>query len=82
MNDGDSESPNHRITESLGSLLNPKSQHRPIYDLMEEVRKLASLPIEELASDQDRLRQLFEEHALAESRLPQGSIDLQGTNRH
>jgi hemerythrin-like domain-containing protein len=41
-------------------------QHRPIYDLMEEVKKLASLPIDELARDEDRLRRLFEEHTLAE----------------
>jgi hemerythrin-like domain-containing protein len=41
-------------------------QHRPIYDLMEEVKKLASLSTEELASSQDRLRILFYEHTLAE----------------
>jgi len=41
-------------------------QHRPIYDLMEKVKKLAALPIEELASSEDVLRQLFEEHTLAE----------------
>jgi hemerythrin-like domain-containing protein len=41
-------------------------QHRPIYDLMEEVKKLASLSSEELASDEDRLRQLLEDHTLAE----------------
>jgi hemerythrin-like domain-containing protein len=41
-------------------------QHRPIYDLMEEVKRLASLSTEELASNEDRLRQLFEEHTLAE----------------
>lgn len=41
-------------------------QHRPIYDLMEEVKKLASLPSGELASNEGRLRQLFEDHAMAE----------------
>jgi hypothetical protein len=41
-------------------------QHRPIYDLMEKVKKLAALPIEELASSEDALRQLFEERTLAE----------------
>ena len=41
-------------------------QHRPIYDLMEEVKRLASLSSEELASDEDRLRQLLEDHTLAE----------------
>jgi len=33
---------------------------------MEEVKRLASLSVEELASDEDRLRQLLEEHTLAE----------------
>lgn len=41
-------------------------QHRPIYDLMEGVRKLASLPPEELASKEGQLRRLLDEHALAE----------------
>jgi hemerythrin-like domain-containing protein len=41
-------------------------QHRPIYDLMEEVKRLASLSVEELASDEDQLRQLLEEHTMAE----------------
>jgi hemerythrin-like domain-containing protein len=41
-------------------------QHRPIYELMEEVKKLASLPVGELAGDQDRLWRLFEDHTLAE----------------
>jgi len=41
-------------------------QHRPIYDLMEEVKRFASLSSEELASDEDRLRQLLEDHTLAE----------------
>ena len=41
-------------------------QHRPIYYLMEEVKKLAFLSIEELTSNEDRLRKLFEEHTLAE----------------
>jgi len=41
-------------------------QHMPIYDLMEEVKRLASLSSEELASDEDRLRQLLEDHTLAE----------------
>ena len=41
-------------------------QHRPIYDLMEEVKRLASLSVEELASDEYGLRQLLEEHTFAE----------------
>ncbi|HUI00613.1 MAG TPA: hemerythrin domain-containing protein [Nitrososphaerales archaeon] len=41
-------------------------QHRPIYDLMETVKKLASLPAAELASSENELRRLFDEHALAE----------------
>ncbi len=41
-------------------------QHRPIYDLMEEVKKLASLPPGELASKEDELRRLLDEHTLAE----------------
>ena len=41
-------------------------QHRPIYDLMQEVKRLASLSVVELASDEDRLRQLLEDHTLAE----------------
>lgn len=41
-------------------------QHRPIYDLMEEVKKLSSLSVEELSSNEDRLRRLLEEHTLAE----------------
>ena len=41
-------------------------QHRPIYDLMEEVKKLASISTEELASNEDRLKRLFDEHTLAE----------------
>jgi hemerythrin-like domain-containing protein len=41
-------------------------QHRPIYDLMMEVEKLASLPPEVLASDEERLRRLLDEHTWAE----------------
>lgn len=41
-------------------------QHRPIYDLMEQVKKLASISTEELASNEDRLKRLFYEHTLAE----------------
>lgn len=41
-------------------------QHRPIYDLMEEVKKLASLTPEELASSEERLRRLLDEHTFAE----------------
>ena len=41
-------------------------QHRPIYNLVEKVKRFASLSSEELASDEDRLRQLLEEHTLAE----------------
>ena len=41
-------------------------QHRPIHDLMEEIKKLASLSIEQLATSEDRLSRLFEQHTLAE----------------
>ena len=41
-------------------------QHRPIYDLMEEVKKLASLSPKELASSEDSLKRLLDEHTLAE----------------
>lgn len=41
-------------------------QHKPIYDLMERVKKLASLPADELAPSENELRRLFDEHALAE----------------
>jgi len=41
-------------------------QHRPIYELVEEVKKLASLPVGELAGDEGRLWRLFEDHTLAE----------------
>jgi hypothetical protein len=41
-------------------------QHRPIYDLMEKVKKLASLPLHELATSEGELRRLFDEHAHAE----------------
>lgn len=41
-------------------------QHRPIYQLIEEVKKLASLSPEELASDETKLRNLLEEHTKAE----------------
>ncbi len=41
-------------------------QHRPIYELLEKVKGLASLPVEELASSETSLRRLFDDHALAE----------------
>jgi hemerythrin-like domain-containing protein len=41
-------------------------QHRPIYDLMNEVKKLASLSEEELASDEARLKRLLDDHTFAE----------------
>ena len=41
-------------------------QHRPIYDLMDQVKKLASLSTEELASDEARLKRLLDEHTFAE----------------
>jgi len=41
-------------------------QHRPIYDLMEKVKKLAALSPAELASSEEKLRLLLEEHTLAE----------------
>jgi hemerythrin-like domain-containing protein len=41
-------------------------QHRPIYQLMEEVKKLATLSPEELASDETKLRMMLEEHTAAE----------------
>ncbi len=41
-------------------------QHGPIYDLMEKVKKLAVLSTEELASYEEVLRQLLDEHTLAE----------------
>ena len=41
-------------------------QHRPIYQLVEEVKKLASLPPEELALDETKLRRMLEEHTIAE----------------
>jgi Arc/MetJ-type ribon-helix-helix transcriptional regulator len=41
-------------------------QHRPIYQLMEEVKKLPSLSPEELAVNEARLRSLLEEHTKAE----------------
>ena len=45
-------------------------QHRPIYDLMEEVKKLSSLPVEVLANCEERLGMLLDAHTLAEeSRL-------------
>jgi len=43
-------------------------QHRPIYDLMEEVKKLASLSPAELASSEEKLSLLLEEHTLAEEK--------------
>ncbi len=41
-------------------------QHRPIYDLMESIKRLASLPAEELSSREGDLKRLLEEHTLAE----------------
>jgi len=41
-------------------------QHRPIYQLMQEVKQLASLSPEELASDETKLRSMLEEHTAAE----------------
>lgn len=41
-------------------------QHRPIYQLMEEVKKFASLSPEELASDETKLKSMLEEHTMAE----------------
>ena len=41
-------------------------QHRPIYNLMEEVKKLASLAPEDLAEREAELRTLLYEHTLAE----------------
>jgi hemerythrin-like domain-containing protein len=41
-------------------------QHRPIYRLMQEVGKLASLPPRELATNEAKLRALLKEHTQAE----------------
>ena len=41
-------------------------QHRPIYELMQKVAKLAELPPTELEKSQADLESLFEEHTLAE----------------
>jgi len=41
-------------------------QHRPIYQLIREVEKLASLPPDELARDETKLRALLMEHTRAE----------------
>jgi hemerythrin-like domain-containing protein len=41
-------------------------QHRPIYKLMEEVKKLASLSPEELSLDERKLRTNLEGHVMAE----------------
>lgn len=41
-------------------------QHRPIYQLVEEVKKLASLPPGELALDETKLKSMLEEHTKAE----------------
>lgn len=41
-------------------------QHRPIYQLMEEVKKLASLSPEELALNEANLRSMLEKHTQAE----------------
>ena len=41
-------------------------QHRPIYRLMEEVKKLASLSPEELVTNEAKLKSMLEEHTQAE----------------
>jgi hemerythrin-like domain-containing protein len=41
-------------------------QHKPIHELVEEIKKLAGLSVEELAADEERLRNLLENHTLAE----------------
>ncbi|HYB06760.1 MAG TPA: hypothetical protein VEB87_01245 [Nitrososphaerales archaeon] len=41
-------------------------QHRPIYQLIQEVGKLASLPPDELATNEMKLRKLLMEHTQAE----------------
>ena len=41
-------------------------QHRPIYDLMKQIKKLSSLSMKELASAEDSLRELLDEHTSAE----------------
>ena len=41
-------------------------QHRPIYQLMEEVKRFASLSPEELALNEASLRNMLEEHTQAE----------------
>ena len=43
-------------------------QHRPIYRLMQEISKFASMPAAELQQGQKELRDLFEKHAFAEER--------------
>jgi hemerythrin-like domain-containing protein len=57
-------------------------QHRPIYDLMEQVKKLASLSPEELASSEDELKRLLDEHTLAEETriFPRAVSTHQGTS--
>jgi iron-sulfur cluster repair protein YtfE (RIC family) len=41
-------------------------QHRPIYELVSKVKALSSLPPDELASNQDKLKALLDEHTRAE----------------
>jgi hemerythrin-like domain-containing protein len=41
-------------------------QHRPIYELMETLKKLASIPPAELEARNDELQDLFEHHAALE----------------
>ena len=41
-------------------------QHRPIYQLIQEVERLASLPPDELARDETKLKELLMEHTRAE----------------
>jgi hemerythrin-like domain-containing protein len=41
-------------------------QHRPIYNLMERIKQLASLPPPKLAAAQDELQALFDQHTAAE----------------
>lgn len=41
-------------------------QHRPIYGLMTEVKELATMPAEALASSEARLKSMLEDHTRAE----------------
>jgi hemerythrin superfamily protein len=44
-------------------------QHRPIYQLMQNISKFASMSAAELQASHGELRVLFEEHALAEEKF-------------